>query len=493
MKRRHGVSALALMLAAWGCASERITIDKPRAWTPGEPAGEAYARNYPLGHGVGEGAGGPPAPRVGGGKSGEQSGDVPDLHGRDARATQTEEGASEQGYLLLGARQSVRLKGAYERWRAAVARVTIEGSLMDPMLSYGRFLNEFSSRQAMGQHEFELMQTFPWFGVLALREDAAAREAAMAAREYEGVRLALFRDIRVALYDLYLLGREIDLTRENLALVSQFEAIARTRFKVATGTHADVVRAQVEIGRLEDRVRELERMRTPALARLNAALSRPAGTAMAGVVEPEPERLNADAAQVLALLRAHSPRLAAMAEDVERRRAMTDLARKAYWPDVSVGAMYMVDGDDPAQVRVSVNVPLWRARLDAGVREANSLRLAAAYAKADEENMLEFELHEALFAHDDAQRRLELYARTLLPKAHESVRASLGAFQVGTGSFLELIDAQRTLLEFQLAHVRAAVERAVALARLDALVGTSVTRVRDEVSQGMAPGPGGEQ
>jgi len=457
-----GVGVLVLMAGAWsGCASSRIDVHEPRGVTRGEPAAS-------------------------GGSAAVEGVSAAALERADLGGAAVEQVGAEGGvgaYLELGAARNLRLKAAYERWRAATARIAQATSLMDPMLSYGRFLNEFSSRQSMGQHEFELMQTFPWFGKLALRGDAASSEAAMAAREYESVRLALFRDIRVALHDLYLLGREVELTKENLALVAQFEAIARTRFQVATGTHADVVRAQVEIGRLEDRVRELDRMRPTVLARLNFALSRPAGEEAGAPGTLAQEKLDADAGGVMALLRAHSPRLAGMDEEVERQRVMTELARKEYWPDVSVGAMYMVDGEDPAQVRVSVNVPLWRARLDAGVREANAMRLAAAYERADEENMLFAELHEALFSHDDAQRRLELYTRTLLPKAEESVRASLGAFQAGTGSFLELIDAERTLLEFQLSLARAETERATALARLDALVGTRVPRIGDDAAR----------
>jgi outer membrane protein, heavy metal efflux system len=384
--------------------------------------------------------------------------------------------------LAYAAANSPALQAAFYRWRAAVERIPQARVLPDPMVGYGYFLNDFTARRGMEQHVFELSQTFPWFGKLRLSGDAAARMADAAAHEYEGVRLGLFLDVRRAWYELYQLQREIDLVGENLALVQQVEEIARARFRVGEAGHADLVRAQVELGRMEDQLRQLEQLRRPAAARLNAALGRGPDTVIAWPIQITDERLSGESAHLLAALARDNPRLRAMESEIEAERIETQLARREYYPDITLAGMYALRGEDAPLASISINVPIWHQRYAAGVREANARRLAAAYMRRDETNRLGFELHEALFEHDDAQRRIGLYRDTLLPKARESFQASLAAFQAGTAGFLDVLDAERTLLEFQISESRARTDRAVALARLDALIGQPVTRIPDQPS-----------
>lgn len=90
------------------------------------------------------------------------------------------------------------------------------------------------------------------------------------------------------------------------------------------------------------------------------------------------------------------------------------------------------------------------------------------------------ELETALFEHRDARRRVELYRDTLIPRAEESLEASLGGFEQGRSDFLDLVDTQRTLLEFQLALERAHADRATSASRIEQLAGVPVSADRPE-------------
>ena len=89
-------------------------------------------------------------------------------------------------------------------------------------------------------------------------------------------------------------------------------------------------------------------------------------------------------------------------------------------------------------------------------------------------NNLNAELKLALYEFNDGQRKIELYRDTLLPKAVESVKASEASFRGGGSSFLDLIDAQRVMLEFSLGYERALADRAQKLAELEMLVGKEI-------------------
>jgi outer membrane protein TolC len=80
----------------------------------------------------------------------------------------------------------------------------------------------------------------------------------------------------------------------------------------------------------------------------------------------------------------------------------------------------------------------------------------------------------ALYKYRDAQRKIDLYQNTLIPKADEALAVTLEAFQGGTRSSLDLIDAEKTLLEFELAYIRALADQAQRLAELEMLLGDEI-------------------
>ena len=127
---------------------------------------------------------------------------------------------------------------------------------------------------------------------------------------------------------------------------------------------------------------------------------------------------------------------------------------------------------------------MWRDKYDAGVRESIARRLSIAHSRQDMFNQIAAEISRAWFDHTDADRRVRLYEQTLIPKAKESLRSSLAGFRTGDSAFLDLLDTERTLLEFALVTERARADRGIALAKLNRLVGEPIpTRAASDTEQ----------
>jgi len=132
---------------------------------------------------------------------------------------------------------------------------------------------------------------------------------------------------------------------------------------------------------------------------------------------------------------------------------------------------------------VSVTVPLWHEKYRAREREALARHLAALEARTERENALAGEVSMALYDYEDAQRKISLYERKLIPKAKETLAAYEAAFRTGTAGFLDLIDAERVLLEFELTVERAIADRAQHLAKLEMLLGRDLGATAGEGRQ----------
>jgi outer membrane protein TolC len=408
-------------------------------------------------------------------------------------------------YLAYAALNNPGLEAAFNRWKAAVERVPQAEALPDPQLTYAYYIREVETRVGPQQQRIGLKQMFPWFGVRHLRGDAAMQTARAAEQRYRAAKLKLFRRVRDAYYEYNYLGRAIGIVREQRDLLRYMERVLRERYRVGDAQHADLVRAQVELGKLEDRLRALEDLRGPAAARLNAALNRPVAAPVPWPAGVPHRMLNAGDEEVLAWMEEGNPELEALRHEVMREDAGILLARKEYYPDVTLGLDYIDTDDalmpgtsdsskDPVIAMLSLNLPIWRGKLDAGVREARARRRAAVAARSEQVNGLRAEVKMVLYKVRDAERRMLLYRNTLVPKARQSLKASQTAFQAGTATFLEVLDAVRALLEFELSYERALADHVQRLAELEMLVGRELPlSEEDPIRRRQAVEEGNEQ
>ena len=388
-------------------------------------------------------------------------------------------------YLVYAALNNAGLEAAFNRWKAALERIGQVTALPDPRFEYRYFIEEVETRVGPQRQSFGISQIFPWFGKLELAGDVAAEAANAARQRYEAVKLKLFFEVKDAYYEYYYLAKSIAVTKENIALVKHLETVARSRYKAAAATHSDVIRAQVEIGKLEDRYRALLDFVRPVSARLNAALNRPVDSSVPWPKEIRIEQVQLADEQLLAELVAKNPELKALDFEITQSQHKIDLAEKDYYPDFTVGVS-LIDtdnspvgsprdnGKDPVIAMVSVNVPLWRDKYDARVQEARNRYFAATRQRTEKANSLSVRLKMALYRFRDAERKLDLYRNALLPKAAESVKVTESDFRAAKAGFADLIDAQRILLEFGLSYERAVADRAQGLAELEMLIGRAI-------------------
>ena len=177
---------------------------------------------------------------------------------------------------------------------------------------------------------------------------------------------------------------------------------------------------------VENRVRTLEDLRTPIRARLNATLGRPTDAALPRPDLPLPEPVDLDATRLKDAFPAASPRLRALGHRVEAARHGVELAKKAFYPDLLVGLEYTfigsaapgvpASGDDAVALTLGFDLPVWRSSYRAGQRGARAGMRAARSELDEARNRLAADLELSLYHYRDADRRVDLFRDTLIPK-----------------------------------------------------------------------------
>lgn len=401
----------------------------------------------------------------------------------DAGATNDlPETPSLEDYLAYALEHNPAIHSAFEQWKAALERVPQARALMDPQLSYSHVVrdSDMGTRQTVG-----LAQTFPWYGTLRARGDVALEGALAAEQQFEQQRQDVQREVKDAFAEYAYLARAHEVMRRNRAILEDVQAAAEARFEAGETPYADVVRAEVAIEQLDDEIASLLARREPLVGRLNAALGRPAKRPL-----PWPERtpeapLENDESELIQALAESNPELRSLEHAVARERHAIDVARRNWIPDLTLGAEYMDmrEDRDAVELMASINLPLYRGRLDAERAEAIADFGAATKQRVDRRHALEAELRLAWHELRDADRRARLFERTLIPMTREALDATEAAYAAGESEFQAVTEAQSALQEMQLTYERVVADRFQRLAELERLIGRPLVRENPETQE----------
>jgi outer membrane protein TolC len=379
-------------------------------------------------------------------------------------------------YLRLAAANSAELKAEFEKWRAAIEQIPQAKSLSDPQLTYG-YATEPTPQRSM----LEVMQMFPWFGVIEARTDTASAMAKSAGRQYEAKKLAVFYEVKQAFYEYNFLARAIEITNENLRLMRHFEEVARTKYAISMTGQPDVIRAQVELATMENDLVSWEKSRPAITAKLNSLLNRAAESELPWPKSPPYKEMPIDYKQVQELITRNNPELQSAAYDIEAARNNEKLAKKKFYPEFGVGvAVDAGMGNDMhsrTMPKIQLTLPIWRDNYKAAERQAHSQLIQTIQQKVQTENTLASRAQQVLYELQDSDRKIRLYRDTITPKVKEMITASETAYEAGSLDFLNLIDSQRTLIRYQLEYERTIADNGQRLAELEMLIGTQISNV----------------
>ena len=385
-------------------------------------------------------------------------------------------------YLAYAASQNPALRAAFYQWRAHLEKAGYAGALPEPTISYSHFIETVETRVGPQERRLSLRQAVPWFGTLGARRDAALAGANSAYQRFQSEKFKLFYEVKAAYFEYYYIGRDLSITRGNLELLKFWEAVARAKYRVALKQHPDIIKVQVELGILEDRVRTIEGLMGPIAARLRAALnlSDHIDLPVPGDITIEGLELNRELVKSKVIT--NNPDLKSFIHLIDKEKAGVSLAGKLTRPRFIFGIDYIQTGDainpsvidngkDPWIVTVGFSLPIWLGANKARKKEAEANHRKAEYDYADAQNQLRAFTDKVIFDYNDALRKVRLYRDGLLPKAEQSLNANYTAYQAGETDFLNLLDSQRQLLDFQLQFERSKSSLATHLARIEMLMG----------------------
>jgi len=380
--------------------------------------------------------------------------------------------------LRVAAVANPMLQAARFSAAAAEQRVGPAGALPDPQLQVGlmnRMVAQFGSTvDPMTMNQVQLMQMLPWPGKLGNARRAAELGASAAQADAEDQALMIGAQVRMTYYEVASADRALDVMRRTQGLLRDFLRVSTTMYAVGNAVQQDVLRAQVDVARMGEDIIRMEQDRVAMAARLNALLGREAGVRVPAVDLPEPAESLPTVDSLIARALAHRPALRAGAERVSAAQATLAAARRELYPDFQVGIAYQARPayDNMISLMVGISLPIFAGGRQLPMRRqmAAMRDMSAAELQSQRNETLARVIETRARAARDADL-VQLYRSSILPQARSAVQAALGSYRVGQVSFMQLVDNQMTVNQYEIETIRLLADYQQALGDLVALTG----------------------
>ncbi|GEM_PF-2217811 len=362
------------------------------------------------------------------------------------------------GYISYALAHNPSVLAARSAVEVSTQDVKLSTALPDPMLMGRAEIDDGLMPVSVGLSQMVMQPV-----TLALeRKSALYKKEAETARLRQTMADVVFR-VRYAYFMLYETGQMLKIKQQSLALLKQYEELTRTAYTTGSVAQSSLLKAEIEIARLENDIQSYEQKGISQRAELSAAL----GISEA-VDYPYPESkpslgMFIDPDSIVSQVCSRFPGLEAMHKEVLSEQAMLKSAKSRYLPDFTLGIEYMrqttINNNGTSSdswmwsPSVSLSFPLWLGKKAAAVRKA---RFSTAKMEWQTQNMQNMVVAEAVMLVNelkDAQRKMKLLENVLIPQAKQMLALMENEYRTGMSRSLDVLDGQRMLLELKMENI----------------------------------------
>lgn len=388
-------------------------------------------------------------------------------------------GATMDGLVAEARVMSPDLAASALSAEAALARAQGAGTLPDP--TFRVQLKDIDRARGsveptrVNRIDYTVEQEFPLWGKRDLARSVASANAAQTVAGRDQMALELVAAVKTAFGDYYGAHEAGAITSDIKRTLELMAEVAQRRYEQGLGSQQDAIMASVEAAHLQTELLKREADRRRAAARLNALLNRPVEAPLARpeTLPPLPPAQTMDLQSLVARLNDANPVLRAQNAAIEAASGTQALAKKSWYPDVTLG-LSVVDQNRRWQgyeamvsVKIPINGTLRRAEISAATAEVGAARNRRDALAARTREQLEA----AFWNFDEAQRIATVLHETHIPQTELALKSAVAGYQQNRVDLLNLLEAQRRAFQNRLEHLTYLVNQQRAVAEIEKLLG----------------------
>mgnify|MGYP002623756074 CR=1 FL=1 len=356
------------------------------------------------------------------------------------------------------------LRAAEARVQAASQHEKTIRTWEDPTARFGVMPAEESMRAEDGDLIYGVEQALPVFGKPQAARRVAEEETQFEKAEADSKFQKLRRDIAQTVFRVGLAERVVELGEEDLQWLRTIKATAEQRYATGDSSQMDVLRAQNEVDKRATQLKTDQDTLSHERLNLNRWLNRDLHAPWPSLRLPpvaNPVHYNR---RLVELAVKNEPDLKVRFRQIKQAEAQADQTRRRRYPDFNVGAeirQFSQTGEfRQSMLAVSFNLP-WgnRKKYEAEFQRDQEKVKAAQLEAADYELAVRDEIYHLTILIDAARREALLYRDTVIPRSEAALKSTRVAWESDRGTFQDLLEARRMLVEAHLMHAKAVTEQ----------------------------------
>jgi cobalt-zinc-cadmium efflux system outer membrane protein len=360
-------------------------------------------------------------------------------------------------------------------------------------------INEYDIFNQSISNSIALSQMFPLGGKPSAMAEVENKNTLVEENNFDSYKINLIAQLKMSYYSLWLIDRKIEVQKNNISLLKEFEKANEVSLSINRINQADILTVQSEIELNETQLLILQKQKEAEIYKLNKLLGRKLDSKeVFAVAELKTDSLSITQAQLEELLNDSNPSLKKMNNMVEMNKAMITANNKEMIPDLMVQGMLMrmprgmiltsktdlsmLAMETPQteymySLMASINLPF--APWSINKYSAKEEELAAGIKGIEEErNDMQREmttnLSEALVKYKTAKELTELYDKKVIPSYMSSTESQVTAYQSGKTGITTVLDSYRMLLMQKMNYYMSKADVQMAIAEVEMMVGTNL-------------------
>lgn len=391
-----------------------------------------------------------------------------------------------QDLINVAIEVSPKIKMLEMKKQAASNRIEQNSNLPDPMLTLGFAnlpVNSFSfTQEPMTGKIVGLSQAFPFPGKLSEQADVNSKDVDIVEQEILDAKNEIRKNVIKSYNELSYFRKAIQISGSSKDLLKNIAEVVRTKYSVSTASQQNLLKIELEITNLSEKIEDLKSKENSQLSMLNALILHPADSdiATSDLLKIEYQKFTVEALVDSAMK--YRPFLSGLKEAKQKEIMKKSLTNYEYYPNFNLALQYSFRDkiertntplDDFFTVMIGISLPInYGGKVSSKVEETETMQKLYDEQYNMSLQMLRSSFGSSIAKLNSLKERIKLISEGSLLQANENLKSTLTSYQVGQLDFLNVIDAQNSLLKIENDLYRLKTDYLNEIAELEFLTGT---------------------
>ena len=383
---------------------------------------------------------------------------------------------------------SPKIKMLEAKKEAAHSRVPQQTNLPDPVLTLGLTnlpTNSFSfTQEPMTGKVIGLSQAFPFPGKLGAAEDVLNKDVEIVQKEIDDAKNEIVKNVKQSYYELLLAKDELRIADDNKKLLEEVAKVVRAKYAVSAASQQNIIKVELEITNLNNRIISLHKKETEQIAKLNSLLLDDIAKYQIPKSLPDIHFIDFDIAKLETSAKKSRPYLHGLQLAEDQAVDQKKLAEYGFYPNFKLALQYsqrdkIANTNTPLNdffsVVAGISLPLnYGGKASAKVDEAVAMKnlYSAQYNSAVQ--VLNSNFGTIVAELNSLHQSYLLLTEGKMQQAESNYTSALSGYQVGKVDFVNVTDALKTFFDVHAELYTIKAKYAENLAQLEFLTGTKI-------------------